>query len=244
MSDDEAPVEKSETTYTYAKSGRAGCKGPKSCPNKTIEKGVLRWGSVTERDGHPQTYWRHWSCVTKAILDKVSSTDKLAGFDDLNDEDKEKIKKAIETKENPDFEDTHSKAKAGGAAGSEDEGKSFPSKKLQQQAEKEAKKKEKEEAKALKEAEKEAKKKEKEDAKAAKAAEKEAKAAEKEAKKKEKEDAKAAKAAEKEAKGGKRKKADGDAPDSPNKRARAPRAAAAKKTVVEDDDEEEDELDE
>jgi len=87
----------------YAKSGRAKCKGPKkTCPSpyRDIQSGELRLGSEIESTGFTGTAWRHWKCTTAKVLENLATLDNIeedmVGFSELHDEDKERVKKAIE----------------------------------------------------------------------------------------------------------------------------------------------------
>ena len=80
----------------------------------------------------------HHSLRSLQILNKISTTDSLTGFDSLREEDQEKIRTAIETKENPDYDTYHAAGKAAlaeGKAADAGEGTGeFLSKKLQMAA--------------------------------------------------------------------------------------------------------------
>ncbi|ORY03983.1 zf-PARP-domain-containing protein [Basidiobolus meristosporus CBS 931.73] len=89
----------------YARSGRSKCKGPKSCVDKVIPKGALRLGSVTERNGMEQTFWRHWNCVTPKILESIDEVENLDGFEELLFEDKEIVEEAVRTRSLPNKDD-------------------------------------------------------------------------------------------------------------------------------------------
>ncbi|KAJ3316628.1 hypothetical protein HDV06_003146 [Boothiomyces sp. JEL0866] len=125
----------------YATSGRAKCKAGKTCTEKDIPSGALRFGTQVEIMGHESWTWRHWACVTPTVLQHVGSVDNLDGFDALKPEDQETVKTKVEGAEKEIKEAEKKK---------EDE-------KAAKEAEKEAKKKAKEEAKALKAATKGAK---------------------------------------------------------------------------------------
>ncbi|KAH9968234.1 hypothetical protein BC827DRAFT_1171214 [Russula dissimulans] len=93
-------VEEKKSGYRleYAKNNRAKCKGPKPCNGTVLEKGTLKIGSVVDFRGHPSFSWRHWGCTTTTIINNMknsfSKADELDGFDDLQPEDQEKIRKA------------------------------------------------------------------------------------------------------------------------------------------------------
>jgi hypothetical protein len=86
-------------------------------PGTPIAKGELRFGSLVDFKGNTSLYvslpcslhvadaffrsaWRHWGCVTSKIISnmKVQFEDPadLDGFEDLNDDDQERIRKAYE----------------------------------------------------------------------------------------------------------------------------------------------------
>ncbi|KAI0674578.1 poly polymerase and DNA-ligase Zn-finger region-domain-containing protein [Trametes maxima] len=99
MSDNEAP-KKSGYRLEYASSSRSKCNGPKPCKGTSIGKGELRFGSVVDFRGNTSFSWRHWGCVTPKIITNMKNSfdeaDELDGFDDLNDEDQDRVKKAWE----------------------------------------------------------------------------------------------------------------------------------------------------
>jgi len=101
----------------YASSGRAKCKGPKPCSGTAIGKGELRFGSQVDFRGNVSFAWRHWGCVTPAIITNMKQSfedaDELDGFDDLKDKDKERIRKAWEEGKVAD-EDIPESARGGG----------------------------------------------------------------------------------------------------------------------------------
>jgi hypothetical protein len=77
----------------YSKSARAGCKG--KCKEK-IDKGVLRFGSITDRDGHAMTYWRHFpDCMTAQVAEnaitKYLSAGQIPGVSDLEAKDQKMV---------------------------------------------------------------------------------------------------------------------------------------------------------
>ncbi|EPS95078.1 hypothetical protein FOMPIDRAFT_1038644 [Fomitopsis schrenkii] len=97
MSDEEGG-KKSGYRLEYANSGRSKCNGPKPCKGTPIGKGELRFGSLVDFRGNTSFSWRHWGCVTTKILSNMKNSfdeaDELDGFEDLNDDDQEKIRKA------------------------------------------------------------------------------------------------------------------------------------------------------
>ncbi|KAE8258226.1 hypothetical protein A4X13_0g1820 [Tilletia indica] len=84
----------------YAPSGRAGCKGPKGCKDSgeanKIPKGALRFGTVVEMAGHTSFMWRHFGCITDTICTnlqkQIEDPTDLDGYEDLREEDQERIK--------------------------------------------------------------------------------------------------------------------------------------------------------
>ncbi|KAG2353537.1 hypothetical protein BDR07DRAFT_702010 [Suillus spraguei] len=100
MSDNEGTTKKSGYRLEYATSARSKCKGPKPCAGSPITKGELRVGSVVDFRGNTSYAWRHWGCTTAKIISNMKSqfesADELDGFDDLKDEDKERLRKAWE----------------------------------------------------------------------------------------------------------------------------------------------------
>ncbi|KDE05424.1 hypothetical protein MVLG_04219 [Microbotryum lychnidis-dioicae p1A1 Lamole] len=85
----------------YSKSAQAGCKGPKPCSGTKIGKGELRFGTVVDIMGRTSFQWRHWGCLTKTVLanvkNKIDKAEDIDGFEDLREEDQERVKKAYET---------------------------------------------------------------------------------------------------------------------------------------------------
>jgi len=63
-----------------------------------LEKGTLKLGSVVDFRGHTSFAWRHWGCTTTIIINNMKKSfpkaDKLDGFDELQPEDQDKIRKA------------------------------------------------------------------------------------------------------------------------------------------------------
>ncbi|KAI0088892.1 hypothetical protein BDY19DRAFT_946638 [Irpex rosettiformis] len=98
MSDDEGGSKKSGYRLEYATSARAKCKGPKPCSGTPITKGELRFGSLVDFRGNTSFSWRHWGCVTNKIITNMKKSfdeaDELDGFDELSEEDQDRIRKA------------------------------------------------------------------------------------------------------------------------------------------------------
>ncbi|CDO71198.1 hypothetical protein BN946_scf184845.g69 [Trametes cinnabarina] len=110
----------------YASFARRSCKGTK------IEKGELRFGSLVDFKGNTNFSWRHWGCVTPKIIsnmkEKFDEADELDGFEDLNEEDQERIKKAWE-EGHVAPEDVPETARKPEGEGDEDEDEEKPKKK-------------------------------------------------------------------------------------------------------------------
>ncbi|KAB8230494.1 hypothetical protein ETB97_012516 [Aspergillus alliaceus] len=89
-----------------ATTGRAGCQN-KECKDQKVKiaKGELRLGSWVDSERIQAFFWRHWGCVTPKIITSLKEIvenegekdyDQLDGFEDLDPENQEKIKKALE----------------------------------------------------------------------------------------------------------------------------------------------------
>ncbi|KAB8078940.1 hypothetical protein BDV29DRAFT_165567 [Aspergillus leporis] len=89
-----------------ASTGRAGCQN-KECKDQKVKiaKGELRLGSWVDTERIQAFFWRHWGCVTPKIIsnliemvgeDEDKDYEQLDGFEDLSEENQEKIKKALE----------------------------------------------------------------------------------------------------------------------------------------------------
>ncbi|KAI8985139.1 hypothetical protein BDB01DRAFT_850195 [Pilobolus umbonatus] len=85
----------------YAKSGRSRCRGPIALchsSNHTISKDELRLG--VEVENIKGVSWKHWTCVSPEVLsnmkESLSTPDIMKGWENLKEEDKEKIKEAWE----------------------------------------------------------------------------------------------------------------------------------------------------
>ncbi|KAI6116797.1 zf-PARP-domain-containing protein [Pisolithus croceorrhizus] len=100
MSDNEGPAKKGGYRVEYASSGRAKCKGPKPCTGTDIPKGALRLGSLVEIRGAANYSWRHWGCASSKLIsnmkERLDDVEELDGFDELRDEDKDRIRRAFE----------------------------------------------------------------------------------------------------------------------------------------------------
>ncbi|KAH7103764.1 Cullin binding-domain-containing protein [Auriculariales sp. MPI-PUGE-AT-0066] len=82
----------------YAKSARAGCKGPKPCLGTKIGKDELRFGTLVTLKEQTTWTWKHWGCVTARVLTNVKKTiddpTDLDGYDELQPVDQKKIETA------------------------------------------------------------------------------------------------------------------------------------------------------
>ncbi|KAG9074557.1 hypothetical protein FS749_013863, partial [Ceratobasidium sp. UAMH 11750] len=98
MSDDDTTSKKTGYRLEYASSNRSKCNGPKPCSGTAIAKGELRMGTLVSMSGRTSFKWRHWGCVTDRILsgfkNQFDQADELDGFDELEDEDKERVRTA------------------------------------------------------------------------------------------------------------------------------------------------------
>ncbi|KAG2068407.1 zf-PARP-domain-containing protein [Suillus decipiens] len=140
MSDNEGTTKKSGYRLEYASSARSKCKGPKPCAGSPIAKGELRVGSVVDFRGNTSYAWRHWGCTTAKIISNMKSqfesADELDGFDDLKDEDKERLRKAWEEGKVADEDIPETARKAPGEEAEDDEEK--PKKRAPAKAKKDA----------------------------------------------------------------------------------------------------------
>ncbi|KAI0634798.1 poly polymerase and DNA-ligase Zn-finger region-domain-containing protein [Trametes polyzona] len=124
MSDTEG-TKKSGYRLEYASSGRSKCNGPKPCKGTAIGKGELRFGSVVDFRGNTSFSWRHWGCVTSKIISNMKNAfdeaDELDGFEDLKEEDQERVKKAWEEGHVAPEDVPETARKADGEEGEDDE---------------------------------------------------------------------------------------------------------------------------
>lgn len=81
----------------YSKSTRAKCHGPVPCKNSSLPIGTLRYGETTVDEFSQTVEWRHWGCVTPAILERlaIATVNNITGFQDLKPSDQQKIRLAI-----------------------------------------------------------------------------------------------------------------------------------------------------
>ncbi|TFK54077.1 hypothetical protein OE88DRAFT_1695204 [Heliocybe sulcata] len=84
----------------YSKSSRAKCHGPPPCKGSNIDAGVLRYGRVLKTDYGDTVEWRHWGCVTPAILAELAilPVDDVPGLKSLRIEDQHRIRRAVATR--------------------------------------------------------------------------------------------------------------------------------------------------
>ncbi|KAI0319442.1 hypothetical protein OF83DRAFT_1110333 [Amylostereum chailletii] len=129
MSDAEN-TKKSGYRLEYANSNRAKCKGPVPCKGSTLTKGSLKIGTVVDFQGHTNFAWRHWGCTTPKIVANMKKSfdqaEDLDGFDELEDEDKERIRKAWEDGRVADEDIPETARKADKGDGEEDEEEDEP----------------------------------------------------------------------------------------------------------------------
>ncbi|RUS15874.1 poly polymerase and DNA-ligase Zn-finger region-domain-containing protein [Endogone sp. FLAS-F59071] len=83
----------------HLQNARAKCTAKSKCTaERKIEKGQLRLGVLVESDTLKTFKWRHWGCVTEKVLqnlqEKYESIGDLPGFNDLNEQDQERVRKA------------------------------------------------------------------------------------------------------------------------------------------------------
>ncbi|GAA5950459.1 hypothetical protein JCM3765_004555 [Sporobolomyces pararoseus] len=75
------------------------CKGPKPCKDSPIEKGSLRCATAVSIAGNTSFQYRHWGCVTEKVLQNLKEAfdeaDEIDGFEELKEEDQEKVRKAF-----------------------------------------------------------------------------------------------------------------------------------------------------
>ncbi|KAI5306653.1 hypothetical protein KEM56_007785 [Ascosphaera pollenicola] len=87
-----------------ASTGRAGCKNKECQDTKSkIAKGELRLGSWIEAGQFQSWAWKHWGCVTprqiasmKEVVGEENDFNLLDGFDEISEENRTKIKEAVE----------------------------------------------------------------------------------------------------------------------------------------------------
>ncbi|KAF2398351.1 zf-PARP-domain-containing protein [Trichodelitschia bisporula] len=86
----------------YAPSSRAGCSNYECKNGKLkISKGSLRWGVLIEQNERPMLIWRHWGCVTPAVLAKWkefigSDTGAIDGFEELSAADQAIVTRVLD----------------------------------------------------------------------------------------------------------------------------------------------------
>ncbi|KAF9012434.1 SNF2 family N-terminal domain-containing protein [Cyathus striatus] len=81
----------------YSKSTRAKCHGPAPCNGSALPVGTLRYGKTVASEYGENVEWRHWGCVTPAILGQLASVplQNIVGFQGLTSADQQKIRLAI-----------------------------------------------------------------------------------------------------------------------------------------------------
>jgi len=84
----------------YSPSNRAACKGPAPCKGTKLAKGELRFGTVVDFKGNKTMSYRHYGCITPKVWSNLKKShdtpEEVEGFNELNDVDKEKFRKAWE----------------------------------------------------------------------------------------------------------------------------------------------------
>ncbi|KAI0344734.1 hypothetical protein BDW22DRAFT_1354880 [Trametopsis cervina] len=81
----------------YSRSSRAPCHGSPPCRGTPIGLGELRYGAVNTTKFGQTVEWRHWGCVTHAILAglAVAGIEKVPEFNSLRPEDQSRIRIAV-----------------------------------------------------------------------------------------------------------------------------------------------------
>ncbi|KDQ18333.1 hypothetical protein BOTBODRAFT_184989 [Botryobasidium botryosum FD-172 SS1] len=97
----QAPAVTPQHSLEYAKSDRSKCHGPLPCTNSFIDMHTLRYGEKVVTPQHGEYIaWRHWGCVTPAILAKLKALPRVThihGYSDLTATDKKKVQAAIKS---------------------------------------------------------------------------------------------------------------------------------------------------
>ncbi|CCM01220.1 uncharacterized protein FIBRA_03268 [Fibroporia radiculosa] len=132
MSDDEGG-RKTGYRLEYSSSSKAKCNGPKPCKGTKIEKEELRFGTLVDIKGNTSFSWRHWGCVTRQIIVNAKKSfddaEDLDGFEELTEEDQEKIRKAWAEGQVADEDIPDSARKPEGEDAEDDEDEGRPKKK-------------------------------------------------------------------------------------------------------------------
>ncbi|KAF8967874.1 SNF2 family N-terminal domain-containing protein [Flammula alnicola] len=70
----------------YSKSTRAKCHAPPPCKDTLMPVGTLRYGRTVANEIGETVEWRHWGCITPAILTQLASIPErsINGFENLN----------------------------------------------------------------------------------------------------------------------------------------------------------------
>ncbi|KAF8638068.1 hypothetical protein AX16_010700 [Volvariella volvacea WC 439] len=81
----------------YSKSTRAKCHAPPSCQGTILPAGTLRYGKAIPSEFGETVEWRHWGCITPAILSELAGVelDSVSGFEELRSKDRQKIRQAV-----------------------------------------------------------------------------------------------------------------------------------------------------
>ncbi|KAF9565547.1 hypothetical protein CPC08DRAFT_815314 [Agrocybe pediades] len=84
-------------TVGYSRSVRAKCHAPGLCNGTALPFGTLRYGRATANEFGETVEWRHWGCVTPAILTELAAIPlkSIIGYEKLHEADQNKIRMAI-----------------------------------------------------------------------------------------------------------------------------------------------------
>ncbi|CAL1708643.1 unnamed protein product [Somion occarium] len=102
-----------------------GLIGPKPCHGTKLLKGEFRLGTLVDFRGNTSWAYRHWGCVTKKVLSNMKEVFEdpadLDGFDDLKEEDQERVRAAWEAGHVADEDIPDTARKPEGEEGEEEE---------------------------------------------------------------------------------------------------------------------------
>ncbi|KXS16515.1 hypothetical protein M427DRAFT_134119 [Gonapodya prolifera JEL478] len=111
----------------YAPTSKSRCRGPKSCPNRTIAQGSLRLGGpkrfVPMYDREVRKC-RHWECerVRKAVLTGLNDPDEGQAPANANDDDEAQSEDDPAPPPPPTSTQSKKKRKKAGSDGDDDDG--------------------------------------------------------------------------------------------------------------------------
>ncbi|TFK73969.1 hypothetical protein BDN72DRAFT_789912 [Pluteus cervinus] len=99
-------------SFGYSRSARARCHAAPPCQGSLLPIGTLRYGQTMKTEIGETVEWRHWGCVTSAILTQLARVklDSVEGFSELAFADQQKIRTAA-SKGHVDLADIPSSAK-------------------------------------------------------------------------------------------------------------------------------------